>query len=233
MSAGRVLLLSDAPVDGLRLPKLKLTKFKNLVSADGHTYYLLATRVKKRTRVSPLNTNTTFLDFAERHPKRFDALFIGVKRGLSKRPVDCSYLDQNMVLVHDTPEQEIRSVVNRYQALKSGSALALFRVDKNLYQLASSKSKSVKTITFDGKEGALTVNLNVKFEAPETFGGVGQYTAALPGQAFSNFSAQIEVEVIKRYLWNGDAFVRIASNGLFEFDSDKVDGTLYLPGKLS
>jgi hypothetical protein len=78
MSRGKLLELSDAPAHGLLLPKLPSTKFKNLLSADGQTYYLLPTPVKRVEKLSNGKTKSTLLEFDERHPgKGIDAIFVG------------------------------------------------------------------------------------------------------------------------------------------------------------
>lgn len=233
MSGGKLLDLSDAPAHGLLLPKLPSTKFKNLLSADGQTYYLLPTPVKLVEKLSGGKTKTTVLEFAERHPgKGIDAIFVGIKRGMSTKPIDCSYMDSKSVLVHSTSNQEIVSMVERYARFKSGASLAVFDLPANVRNAVSVKPGSVSAITFSGRAGAKAVHVNVEFKVEKREGGIGSFDAELRGDVQKTFKAQIGAKAFKRYLWDADFAIRLNEHGIFEVDSGAMDGTIYLAGKL-
>lgn len=233
MSGGKLLDLSDALAHGLLLPKLPSTKFKNLISADGQTYYLLPTPVKQVEKLSNGKSKSTLLEFDERHPgKGIDAIFVGIKRGMSSKPIDCSYMDSKQVLVHSTSTQQIISMVERYARLGSGVSVAMFDLPANLRNAVSLKPDAVSGITFTGRAGARSVQLRIEFKVNQREGGIGSFDAELRGGVHKTFTAQIDAKVLKRYLWGDDFTVRLTDRGVFEVDSDAMDGTIYLAGKL-
>ena len=233
MSGGKLLDLSNAPTHKLLLPKLPSTKFKNLLSADGLTYYMLPTPVKRVDKLSNGKTKSNIRGFDERHPgKGIDAIFVGIKRGMSPKPIDCSYMDRKTVLVHNTSTQQIVSMVERYARLGSGVSVAMFDLPANLRKAFSLKPDAISGITFTGRTGARSVQLRIVFKVEQREGGTGSFDAELRGSVHKSFTAQIDAKVLKRYLWDDDFTVRLTDRGVFEVDSGAMDGTIYLAGKL-
>lgn len=233
MSGGKLLNLSDAPAHGLLLPRLPSTKFKNLLSADGQTYYLLPTPVKQVEKLSNGKTKTTLLGFTKRHARgESEAIFVGIKRGMSSKPIDCSYMDRKTVLVHSTSTQQIISMVERYARFKSGASLAVFDLPANVQNAVSVKLGLVSAITFSGRAGAKAVHVHVEFKVEKRVGGIGSFDAELRGDVQKTFKAQIGAKAFKRYLWDADFAIRLNEHGIFEVDSGAMDGTIYLGGKL-
>lgn len=234
---------------GMSLPKPPSPKYRNLISADGQTYYLFPSRVFRSERVgASKQTKKVMLDFAERYDtKKCNAIFVGVQRGLSGKPIECSYVDATSAVLHSTSAAEITSMVERIARLGSGAAVAMFDLPetfrksmqiKELKTLDRSgkhdyKAKVVKSITFTGRAGAKQVQLCIEYERPKGKGGIGVYEAALKGAVFSNFSATLDAKDVSKYLWNEAFSVRLNGRGVFEFDSAAMNGTLYLPGKLA
>lgn len=220
---------------GMSLPKPPSPKYRNLISADGQTYYLFPSRVYGSEKVgSSKKTKKFMLDFSERYnTKKCNAIFVGVQRGLSGKPIDCSYVDASSVVLHSTSTAEIISMVERIARLGSGAAVAMFDLPETFRAAVNLKPKAVQSITFTGRTGAKQVQLRIEYERQEGKGGIGVYEAALKGAVFSTFSATLDAKDISKYLWNEAFSVRLNDRGLFELDSAAMNGTLYLPGKLA
>ena len=238
MSGATYINLKGQLPKGMSLPKPPSPKYRNLISADGQTYYLLPTRVYGSEKVgSSKKTKKFMLDFAERYnTKKCNAIFVGVQRGLSGKPIDCSYVDASSVVLHSTSTAEIISKVEKFARLASGAAVAMFDLPKFFRQVISIKLKSVKSvksITFSGRAGAKVVDLCIEYEKLENIKGLGSFEAVLTGDVFSNFSATLDAKDVSKYLWNEAFSVRLNDRGLFELDSAAMNGTLYLPGKLA
>jgi hypothetical protein len=235
MSGATYINLKGALPKGMSLPKPPSPKYRNLISADGQTYYLLPTRVYGSEKVgSSKKTKKVVLDFAERFDaKKSAAMLIGVQRGLSSKPIDCSYVDASSVVLHSTSTGEIISKVEQFARLASGAAVAMFDLPKNFRQAISLKLKSVKSITFSGRAGAKVVDLCIEYEKLDNIKGLGSFEAVLKGDVFSNFSATLDANDVSNYLWNEAFFVRLTDKGIFEFEAEAMNGTLYLIGKLA
>lgn len=84
MTSFKLLAFEDAPRQGYNLPKFLSSKYRNLISADGRTYYMLPTPVKKTVRIGGGGkTKSEWLDFAQRYPGQgIEAIFVGVRRGM-------------------------------------------------------------------------------------------------------------------------------------------------------
>ena len=234
MSGARYIDLKGAMPQGMTLPKPPSPKYRNLISADGQTYYLLPTRVFGSSRVGAgKQTKKFILDFGERYDiKKSVAIFVAVQRGLSGEPIDCSYLDATSVALHSTTTAEIISMVERFARLRSGAAVAMFDLPATYRAAVNLKRKAVQSISFTGRAGAKYVQLRIEYEREEGKGGLGMYEAALKGAVFRNFSANLDAEYVSKYLWNEAFSVRLNERGVLEFDSPTMNGTLYLPGKL-
>jgi hypothetical protein len=249
MSGATYIDFRSAMPEGITLPKTPAPKYRNLISADGQTYYLLPLHVLTREKVGASKKTKKFmLDFAERYDtKKCNAIFVGVQRGLSGKPIDCSYVDATSVVLHSTPTAEIITMVERFARFGSGAAVAMFDLPatfrksvqvKELREILRSgknhyKTKVVKSITFNGRTGAKQVQLSIEYEREEGMGGLGMYEASLRGAVFSDFRATLDAKDISKYLWNEAFSVRLNDRGLFEFDSAAMNGTLYLPGRLA
>ncbi|MEY5028037.1 MAG: hypothetical protein RLZ63_352 [Pseudomonadota bacterium] len=235
MSGATYINLKGALPKGMPLPKPPSPKYRNLISADGQTYYLLPTRVYGSEKVgSSKKTKKFMLDFSERYnTKKCNAIFVGVQRGLSVKPIDCSYVDATSVALHSTSTAEIISMVERIARLGSGAAVAMFDLPETFRAAVNLKPNAVQSITFTGRTGARQVQLRIEYERGEGKGGIGVYEAALKGAVFSTFSATLDAKDVSKYLWNEAFSVRLNDRGLFELDSAAMNGTLYLPGKLA
>jgi|GEM_PF-4400911 len=235
MSGATYINRKGALPKGMSLPKPPSPKYRNLISADGQTYYLFPSRVYGSEKVgSSKKTKKFMLDFAERYDtKKCNAIFVGVQRGLSGKPIDCSYVDATSAALHSTSTTEIISMVERIARLGSGAAVAMFDLPETFRSAVNLKPKAVQSITFTGRTGAKQVQLRIEYERGEGKGGIGVYEAALKGAVFSTFSATLDAKDVSKYLWNEAFSVRLNDRGLFELDSAAMNGTLYLPGKLA
>jgi hypothetical protein len=238
MSGATYINRKGALPKGMSLPKPPSPKYRNLISADGQTYYLFPSRVFGSEKFGAgKQTKKFMLDFAERFDaKKSAAMLIGVQRGVSSKPIDCSYVDASHVVLHSTSAAEIISKVDQFARLASGAAVAMFDLPKNFHQAISLKLKSVKSvksITFSGRAGAKVVDLCIEYEKLENIKGLGSFEAVLKGDVFSNFSATLDAKDVSKYLWNEAFFVRLTDKGIFEFEAEAMNGTLYLIGKLA
>lgn len=232
-TGAKFLALEDASSQGYNLPRRLSPKYRNLLSADGCTYYLLPTPVKKKTKVGGGKTNSEVLDFARRYfANDVEAIFVGIKRGMSKKPIDCSYTDAKNLLLHNTPEQEILSTVERLACFKSGVALAMFDMPAAVRGAVIIKPKAAKVVVVSGKKNAKAVNVRVDFEPGDREGRMGCMEVQCRGVVYQSFRVEVNAKSIKQHLWNADFSVRLTEHGVLEFDAPDMDGTLYLGGKL-
>lgn len=220
---------------GLKLPKQPKGKFKNLLSVDGVKFFMYASPVKSPAKTSSSGrvTSGVFLDTHGRYGGNVSAVYAGVQRGLSNRPIDCSYMGRKTFFLHDTPEDEIATWVNKLASVGTGRALAVFALPTLLYDSVLIAKRRVKSVVFSGKKGddhiQLTVDINLNVASR---GGFGGFEAKLKGAVYDDFYWEISAQTISKYLWRTDCQARLNEHRLLEVSSPAMNGTLYLAGTL-
>lgn len=219
---------------GISLPKRFSFKYRNLISADGQTYYIVPSPAWTDKKIAGSKSKTrSWWTFAKRYDvQTFPAVFIGVQRGLSAKPIDWTRIYSSGLVMHSTPVADIISRAENLNQIQSNRAVAIFDLPINFASKVRFEGERIKTITFTGQAPASTVHLCIEYYQSPGEGGLAQYTSTLQGLVFEGFKATLNRNFASTYLWNEALSVRLGANGIFEFDSIKMDGTLYLRGNI-